>query len=73
MILGWAPGGEPLRHLRRRPPTEAWTLQLPRDDLPPGEWFTIKAIVRDLVLHERDWTADLLAGYVWQPLVPWER
>ena len=48
-------------------------LQLPRDELPPEEWFTIEAIVRDLELHERDWAADLLAGYFCQPLAPWER
>ncbi|MGC2579985.1 MAG: hypothetical protein WA376_20640 [Terrimicrobiaceae bacterium] len=59
--------------MRRRPSTEAWTLQLPGDDLPPEEWFTIKAIVRYLELHERDWAADLLAGYFCQPAATWER
>ena len=36
-------------------------LQVPRDELPPKEWFTIKSIVRDLELQERDWAADLQA------------
>jgi hypothetical protein len=48
-------------------------LQVPRDELPPEEWFTIKSIVRDLELIERDWAADLLAGYFCQPVAPWER
>jgi hypothetical protein len=48
-------------------------LQAPRDELPPSEWFTIKSIVRDLELHERDWAADLLAGYFCQASAPWER
>jgi len=38
-------------------------LQVPRDELPAEEWLTIKSIVRDLELAERDWAADLLAGY----------
>ena len=38
-------------------------LQVPRDELPAEEWLTIKSIVRDLELEERDWNADLLAGY----------
>ena len=41
--------------------------------VPPDEWFTIKSIVRHLELHERDWTADLLAGYFCQASAPWER
>jgi hypothetical protein len=40
-------------------------------DLPPEEWFSIKTIVRDLELIERDWAADLLAGYFCQPVAPW--
>ena len=48
-------------------------LQLPRDELPPEEWFSIKTIVRDLELTGRDWAADLLEGYFRQPAAPWER
>jgi hypothetical protein len=48
-------------------------LQVPRDELPTEEWWTIKSIVRDLELEERDWAVDLLAGYLCQSLVPWER
>ncbi len=43
-------------------------------NLPPEDCFTIKSIVRDMELHERDWAAELLpAGYFCQPGVPWER
>ena len=49
------------------------SLEVPRGELPPEEWFAIQSIVRDLELHERDWTADLLAGYFCQPTAPWER
>ena len=48
-------------------------LQVPRDELPPNEWFAIKSIVRDLELQERDWAADLQVGYFCHPLAPWER
>jgi hypothetical protein len=48
-------------------------LQVPRNELPAEEWFTIRSIVRDLELCERDWAVDLLAGYFCQPLAPWER
>jgi hypothetical protein len=48
-------------------------LQVPRGELPPEEWLTIKSIVRDLELQERDWAADLQAGYFCHPLAPWER
>ena len=47
------------------------SLQVPRRELPPEEWFRIETIVRDLI--ERDWAADLLAGYFCQPIAPWER
>ena len=73
VILGWAPGGDAPFLI------EAWTsqggvnLQVPRDELPAEEWLTIKSIVRDLELEERDWAADLLAGYFCQSLAPWER
>jgi hypothetical protein len=43
-------------------------LQVPRDELPHEEWFSIKAIVRDLELPERIWAADLQAGYFCPPL-----
>jgi hypothetical protein len=48
-------------------------LRVPREELPPEESFTIKAIVRDLELTDRDWAADLQAGYFCQPSAPWER
>ena len=73
VILGWAPGGDAPFLI------EAWTshggvnLQVPRDELPAEEWLTIQTIVRDLELAERDWAADLLAGYFCQCKAPWER
>ena len=42
-------------------------------ELPPEDWFTIKSIVRDLELQERDWAADLRGGYFCQASAPWER
>jgi hypothetical protein len=49
-------------------------LQTPRGELPPEDWFTIKSIVRDMELHEREWAAELLlAGYFCQASGPWER
>ena len=48
-------------------------LQVPRNELPAEKWFTIRSIVRDLELCERDWAVDLLAGYFCQSLAPWER
>ena len=48
------------------------SLQVPREELPPDEWFSIKAIVGDLELTERDWAADLLAGYFCRASAPWE-
>ena len=73
VTLGWAPGGDAPFLI------EAWTsqggvnLQVPRDELPAEEWLTIKSIVRDLELEERDWNADLLAGYFCRSMAPWER
>jgi S-adenosylmethionine synthetase len=73
VTLGWAPGGDAPFLI------EAWTnqggvnLQVPRDELPAEEWLTIQSIVRDLELAERDWAADLLAGYFFQSKAPWER
>jgi hypothetical protein len=46
---------------------------VPRDELPAEEWLTIKSIVRELKLAERDWAADLMAGYFCQSEAPWKR
>jgi hypothetical protein len=73
VIGGWAPGGDAPFLI------ESWTsqggvnLQVPRDELPADDRLTIKSIVRDLELAERDWNADLLAGYFCQSEAPWER
>ena len=73
VILGWAPGGDAPFLIEASTTQGGVNLQVPRGELPPEEWFTIKSIVRDLELHERDWAADLLAGYFCQPGAPWER
>ena len=72
VILGWAPGGDAPFLIEASTTHGSVNLQVPRDELPPEEWFTIKSIVRDLELSERDWAADLLAGYFCQPSAPWE-
>jgi hypothetical protein len=57
----------------------AWTsqggvsLQVPRDELSAEQWLTIKSIVRDLEVEDRDWKADLLADYFCRSMAPWER
>jgi hypothetical protein len=64
----------PPRGLHRVP--RGLNLQVPRGRLPAEEWLTIQSIVRDLELEEleeRDWNADLLAGYFCQSLAPWKR
>jgi hypothetical protein len=73
VILGWAPGGDAPFLVEASTTQGNVNLLVPRTELPPEEWFTIKAIVRDLELIERDWAADLLAGYFCQPVAPWER
>ena len=73
VILGWAPGGGAPFLIEASTSQGGVNLQVPRDELPTEEWWTIKSIVRDLELEERDWAADLLAGYFCQPLAPWER
>jgi hypothetical protein len=73
VILGWAPGGDAPFLIEASTSHGSVNLQVPRDELPAEEWFTIQSIVRDLELEERDWAADLLAGYYCQPLVTWER
>ena len=73
VILGWAPGGDAPFLVEASTSQGTVNLQVPRDELPLEEWFTIKSVVRDLELQERDWAADLLAGYFCQPPAPWER
>ena len=70
-MLGWAPGGDAPFLIEASTTQGGVSLQVPRRELPPEEWFRIETIVRDLI--ERDWAADLLAGYFCQPIAPWER
>ena len=67
VTLGWAPGGDAPLLIEASTTHGSINLQVQRDELPPEEWFTVKAIVGDLELIERDWAADLLAGYFCQP------
>ena len=73
MVLGWTPGGDAPFLVEASTTEGNVNLQVPRPrgELLPEDWFTIKSI--DLELHERDWTADLLAGYFCQASAPWER
>ena len=73
VTLGWAPGGDAPFLVEASTTEGNVNLQVPRGELLPEDWFTIKSIARDLELHERDWTADLLAGYFCQASAPWER
>jgi hypothetical protein len=73
VLLGWTPGGDTPFLVEASTSQGSVNLQVPRRELPPEEWFSIKAIVRDLELQERDWAADLLAGYFCQALASWER
>jgi S-adenosylmethionine synthetase len=73
MILGWAPGGDAPFLIEASTSQGGVNLQVPRGELPPEDWFTIKSIVRDLELQERDWAADLRGGYFCQASAPWER
>jgi S-adenosylmethionine synthetase len=73
VILGWAPGGDAPFLIEASTTQGGVSLEVPREELPLDEWFAIKSIVRDLELTERDWAADLRAGYFCQPTAPWER
>jgi S-adenosylmethionine synthetase len=72
VLLGWMPGGDAPFVIEASTTQGSVNLQVPRDELPSEEWFTIKSIIRDLELQERDWAADMLAGYFCQSLAPWE-
>jgi hypothetical protein len=72
-MLGWAPGSDAPFLAEASTNQGSVNLQVPSEELPPEEWFSIKTIVRDLELIERDWVADLWAGYFCQPAAAWER
>ena len=73
VTLGWAPGGDAPFLIEASTSQGGVNLQMPRGELPPEDWFTIKSIVRDLEPQERDWAADLRGGYFCQASAPWER
>ena len=72
VTLGWVPGGDAPFLIEASTTQGGVSLQVPRQELPPDEWFRIGAIVGDLELTERDWATDLGAGYFSQPGAPWE-
>jgi hypothetical protein len=72
-VLRSAPGGDVPFLIEASTSQGGVNLQVPRNELPAEKWFTIRSIVRDLELCERDWAVDLLAGYFCQSLAPWER
>jgi S-adenosylmethionine synthetase len=72
VTLAWAPGGDSPFAVQAITTTGGVRIQLPREQLPNDEWFSIKQIVKDLKLTERDWQADLLRGYFANPTHPWE-
>jgi S-adenosylmethionine synthetase len=63
VILGWAPGSDTPFLVEASTSQGSVNLLVPRDELPPEEWLTINSIVRYLELQERNWAADLQAGY----------
>ena len=73
VTLGWVPGGDAPFLIEASTIQGGVSLQAPRQELPPDEWFRIGAIVGDLELTERDWATDLGAGYFSQSGAPWER
>ena len=73
VTLGWAPGGDAPFLVEASTTNGNVNLLVPRAELPPEEWFSIKTIVRDLELIGREWAVDLLEGYFRQPAAPWER
>ena len=73
VMLAWAPGGDAPFLIEASTIQGGVSLQLPRDELPPEEWFTIKSIVRDLELQECEWAANMLAGYFCEASASWER
>jgi len=73
VVLAWAPGAEATLLPEVITTTGGVRLRVPAEELPGPEWFAIRRIVHELELTHRDWTADLLAGYLCQPTAPWER
>lgn len=73
VTLGWVPGGDSPFLVEAVTSKGGVRLQIPRGELPSGEWFSIGRIVRELELTERDWREDLLKGYFANPTNSWER
>ena len=73
VILGWGADGDAAVLIEASTTHGGVSLHAPREELPPDEWFTIKAIAGDLELPERDWAADPQAGLFLSTPSSWER
>lgn len=73
VTLGWAPGGDTPFLIQAVTTKGGVRIQVPREELPPDEWFSIHRIVEDLELTQRNWQTDLLNGYFANPTHSWER
>ena len=73
--LGWAPG-EAIPSLRDafvRDDAESPWLEVPTNQLPKPDWFSIRSIVHDLELTTIAWKKIPVAGTFVDPALPWER
>ena len=73
VTLGWAPGGDAPFLVEAVTTLGGVRIEMPRDELPPPDWFSIGRIVRDLELTGQDWQATVLEGYFVNPASAWER
>jgi len=72
VTLGWAPGGDVPFVIEATSTRGGVRLQVPREELPPDEWFSIERIVGELELTNCDWQRKVLSGYFSWPHAPWE-
>lgn len=73
VTLGWAPGGGIPFIVEALTTKGGVRIQVPREELPPDEWFSIERIFQDLELHARSWEHDLIEGYFVDSEHSWER
>ena len=72
VTLGWAPGGDAPFIVEAVTTQGGVIIQVPREELPPDEWFAIRRIVEDLELVDCDWQYNLSQGYFAWPHASWE-
>ena len=73
VTLGWAPGGDSPFLVDAVTMRAGVSLRVPRQEAPAAAWFSIRRMVAELELSQRDWAGDLLGGYFCQPSAAWER